>query len=150
MRVVLQRVASASVAVDGNITGAIKAGLLVLLGISNGDSQQDIDWLVHKILGMRIFSDTDGTMNVSVQDINGDILVVSQFTLYASTKKGNRPSYIEAARPEVALPLYEAFVDSLSYKLNKTIPTGIFGADMQVALVNDGPVTIVMDSKNKG
>lgn len=149
MRVVLQRVASASVAVDGNITGAIKAGLLVLLGISNGDSQQDIDWLVHKILGMRIFSDTDGTMNVSVQDINGDILVVSQFTLYASTKKGNRPSYIEAARPEVALPLYEAFVDSLSYKLNKTIPTGIFGADMQVALVNDGPVTIVMDSKER-
>ncbi|MFT5926815.1 MAG: D-tyrosyl-tRNA(Tyr) deacylase [Rubritalea sp.] len=165
MRVVIQRVSEASVTIDGSIHRAIKKGLLLLLGITHEDSQEDINWLVNKISGMRIFSDMDGKMNLSIQDIDGEILVVSQFTLFANTKKGNRPSYIEAARPEVAVPLYEAFVNTLSNsftttkslrsgekdrKRNKEIATGIFGADMKVQLINDGPVTIVMDSENRG
>lgn len=149
MRVVLQRVSKASVTIDGAIHGAIENGLLLLLGITATDSQEDIDWLVHKIAGMRIFSDAAGKMNLNVQEVDGDVLVVSQFTLYASTKKGNRPSFINAARPEIAIPLYESFVNTLSRKLDKNIPTGIFGADMKVALVNDGPVTIVVDSLNR-
>ncbi|MEO9952864.1 D-aminoacyl-tRNA deacylase [Nonlabens sp.] len=149
MRVVIQRVTSASVTIEGKIHGEIGSGLLVLLGITNGDTQEDIDWLVNKITGMRIFSDADGKMNYSVKDIDGDILLISQFTLFANVKKGNRPSYIEAARPDVAIPLYEAFIDSLSRKLNKNIATGKFGADMKVQLLNDGPVTITVDSKSK-
>ncbi len=148
MRAVLQRVKSASVTIDGNVTGDINNGLLILLGITHDDTQSDIDFLVRKICGLRIFSDQDGKMNWSVEDIDGDILVVSQFTLYAATKKGNRPSYINAAKPEIAVPLYEAFVSSLSRKRNKNIPTGTFGADMQVNLINDGPVTIILDSKD--
>jgi D-tyrosyl-tRNA(Tyr) deacylase len=165
VRVVIQRVSEASVTIDGSIHGAIKKGLLILLGITHEDMQEDINWLVNKISGMRIFSDMDGKMNLSIQDIDGEILVVSQFTLFANTKKGNRPSYIEAARPEVAVPLYHAFVNTLSNsftttkslrsgekdrKRNKEIATGIFGADMKVQLINDGPVTIVMDSENRG
>ncbi|WP_438961549.1 D-aminoacyl-tRNA deacylase [Nonlabens sp.] len=149
MRVVLQRVSEASVTIEGKVHGSIKHGLLVLLGITGEDVQEDIDWLVNKIVGMRIFSDSDGKMNLNISDVSGDTLVVSQFTLFASTKKGNRPSFISAARPDVAIPLYDSFVKTLSQKLDKTIPTGIFGADMKVALVNDGPVTIVMDSKNR-
>ncbi len=149
MRVVIQRVSEASVTIDGSIHGAIKKGLLILLGITHEDMQEDINWLVNKISGMRIFSDMDGKMNLSIQDIDGEILVVSQFTLFANTKKGNRPSYIEAARPEVAVPLYHAFVNTLSRKRNKEIATGIFGADMKVQLVNDGPVTIILDSKSR-
>ncbi|PQJ31832.1 D-tyrosyl-tRNA(Tyr) deacylase [Nonlabens arenilitoris] len=149
MRVVLQRVSEASVTIDGQVHGAINHGLLVLLGITVEDTQEDIDWLVNKIAGMRIFSDQDGKMNLNISDVNGNALVVSQFTLYGSTKKGNRPSFINAAKPDVAIPLYESFVSTLSRKLDKTIPTGIFGADMKVALVNDGPVTILIDSKNK-
>lgn len=147
MRAVVQRVKSASVSIDGKVTGEIEKGLLVLLGITNDDSQTDIDYLARKICGLRIFSDDDGKMNLSVEDIDGDILVVSQFTLYAETRKGNRPSYINAAKPEIAIPLYEAFVSSLSRKRDKNIPTGKFGADMQVSLVNDGPVTIILDSR---
>ncbi|EAS21011.1 D-tyrosyl-tRNA(Tyr) deacylase [Nonlabens mediterrranea] len=149
MKVVLQRVSEASVTINGQVHGAIDHGLLVLLGITIEDTQEDIDWLVNKIAGMRIFSDQDGKMNLNVVDVSGNALVISQFTLFASTKKGNRPSFLNAARPEVAIPLYESFVETLSRKLNKTIPTGKFGADMKVALVNDGPVTIVVDSKNK-
>ena len=149
MRAVLQRVSSASVSINNQVHAAIEGGLLVLLGITHDDTQQDIDWLVDKILGMRIFNDHEGKMNVSIHDTAGDILVVSQFTLYASTKKGNRPGFTVAARPEIAIPLYEAFLSSLSRKLNKEISSGIFGADMQVALVNDGPVTITLDTKNK-
>lgn len=147
MRAVVQRVAEASVSVDEKINGEIGKGLLVLLGITNDDTQEDIDYLVRKICGLRIFSDFNGKMNLSIQDIGGELLVVSQFTLYAQTKKGNRPSYIDAAKPEIAIALYEAFVSSLSRKRNKEIVTGIFGADMQVKLVNDGPVTIIIDSK---
>jgi len=147
VRAVVQRVKSASVSIDGKVTGEIEKGLLVLLGITNDDSQTDIDYLARKICGLRIFSDDDGKMNLSVEDIDGDILVVSQFTLYAETRKGNRPSYINAAKPEIAIPLYEAFVSSLSRKRDKNIPTGKFGADMQVSLVNDGPVTIILDSR---
>lgn len=149
MRVVLQRVSKASVTIESKVHGSIEHGLLVLLGITVEDSQEDIDWLVNKIAGMRIFSDADGKMNLNLSDVNGNALVISQFTLYASTKKGNRPSFINAARPDVAIPLYESFVTTLSRKLDKTIPTGIFGTDMKVALVNDGPVTIVVDSKNR-
>lgn len=147
MRVVIQRVQQASVSIDEKINGEIGRGLLVLLGITNDDTQEDIDYLVRKICGLRIFSDLNGKMNLSIQDVEGELLVVSQFTLYAQTKKGNRPSYIDAAQPDIAIPLYEAFVSSLSRKRNKEIATGIFGADMQVKLVNDGPVTIIMDSK---
>lgn len=149
MRVVLQRVASASVTVEDKIVGEIQKGILVLVGIEDADSQEDIDWLVAKITQLRIFGDDNGVMNLSVEEVNGDVLVVSQFTLHAATKKGNRPSYIKAARPEIAIPIYEKFVDTLENKLGKNVPTGIFGADMKVALLNDGPVTIIIDSKNK-
>jgi D-tyrosyl-tRNA(Tyr) deacylase len=149
MRVVLQRVTSASVIVEDKIVGEIQKGIVVLVGIENADLQEDIDWLVTKITQLRIFGDENGVMNLSVEEVNGDVLVVSQFTLHAATKKGNRPSYIKAARPEVAIPIYEKFVNILENKLGKKIPTGIFGADMKVALLNDGPVTIIMDSKNK-
>ena len=149
MRVVLQRVASASVTVEDKIVGAIQKGIVVLVGIEDADMQEDIDWLVTKITQLRIFGDENGVMNLSVEEVNGDVLVVSQFTLHAATKKGNRPSYIKAARPEVAIPMYEKFISSLETKLEKKVATGIFGADMKVALLNDGPVTIIMDSKNK-
>ena len=149
MKVVLQRVASASVTVEDKIVGEIQKGIVVLVGIEDADTQEDIDWLVTKIIQLRIFGDENGVMNLSVEEVKGDVLVVSQFTLHAATKKGNRPSYIKAARPEVAIPLYEKFVRTLENKLGKKVPTGIFGADMKVALLNDGPVTIIMDSKNK-
>jgi D-tyrosyl-tRNA(Tyr) deacylase len=149
MRVVLQRVTSASVIVEDKIVGEIQKGIVVLVGIENADLQEDIDWLVTKITQLRIFGDENGVMNLSVEEVNGDVLVVSQFTLHAATKKGNRPSYIKAARPEVAIPIYEKFVNTLENKLGKKVPTGIFGADMKVALLNDGPVTIIIDSKNK-
>jgi D-tyrosyl-tRNA(Tyr) deacylase len=149
MRVVLQRVTSASVIVEDKIVGEIQKGIVVLVGIENADLQEDIDWLVTKITQLRIFGDENGVMNLSVEEVNGDVLVVSQFTLHAATKKGNRPSYIKAARPEVAIPIYEKFVSSLETKLGKKVATGIFGADMKVALLNDGPVTIIIDSKNK-
>jgi D-tyrosyl-tRNA(Tyr) deacylase len=149
MRVVLQRVASSSVTVSEKIVAEIQKGLLVLVGIEEADTEEDIDWLVTKITQLRIFSDENEVMNLSVQDIKGDILVVSQFTLHAATKKGKRPSYIKAATPEIAIPIYEKFVSTLENKLGKKVPTGIFGADMKVALLNDGPVTIIIDSKNK-
>ena len=146
MRIVLQRVSEASVTVDGNKKADIKKGLLVLVGIEDLDTQEDIDWLVGKIIKMRIFGDENDVMNCSVQDIDGDIIVVSQFTLHASTKKGNRPSYIKASKPEFAIPMYENFVKSLEKEFNKKVQTGIFGADMKVSLLNDGPVTILIDS----
>ena len=149
MRVVIQRVLQASVSISGAVTAAIGPGLLVLLGICEEDGAEDIEWLVKKIAGLRIFDDANGVMNVDVRDAGGDALVVSQFTLMALTKKGNRPSYIRAARPEIAIPLYEQFCASLEAALGKPVPTGTFGADMQVALVNDGPVTICIDTKNK-
>ena len=149
MRVVIQRVLNASVSISGMVTAAIGEGLLVLLGICEEDGAEDIEWLVKKIVGLRVFDDSAGVMNIDVRNAGGDILVVSQFTLMASTKKGNRPSYIRAARPEVAIPLYERFCAALSAALGKPVPTGTFGADMQVALVNDGPVTICIDTKNK-
>ncbi|MBR9855554.1 MAG: D-tyrosyl-tRNA(Tyr) deacylase [Algicola sp.] len=149
MRTVLQRVSKASVTVNDKIVSSIENGLLVLLGIENTDTKEDIDWLTNKILNLRIFNDDDGVMNQSVVDIEGDVIVVSQFTLQASTKKGNRPSYIKAAKPEVAIPIYENFVQVLERKLEKKVGTGIFGADMKVELLNDGPVTITIDTKNK-
>jgi len=149
MRIVVQRVSRASVTIEEKITGEIGTGLLVLLGIEEADNQTDADWLAAKLVNLRIFDDENGVMNRSVLDINGGILVVSQFTLHASTKKGNRPSYIKAARPEQAIPLYEYFCTSLEKISEKTVQTGVFGADMQVSLVNDGPVTIIIDSKNK-
>jgi D-tyrosyl-tRNA(Tyr) deacylase len=149
MKVVLQRVASASVTVEDKIVGEIQKGIVVLVGIEDADSQEDIDWLVGKITQLRIFGDENGVMNLSVEEVNGDVLVVSQFTLHAATKKGNRPSYIKAARPDIAIPMYEKFVSSLETKLGKKVATGIFGADMKVSLLNDGPVTIIIDSKNK-
>jgi D-tyrosyl-tRNA(Tyr) deacylase len=149
MRVVLQRVSQASVVIDGKTVADIQKGLLVLIGIEDADNQEDIDWLVNKICTIRIFADENGVMNLSVLNTQGDILVVSQFTLHAATKKGNRPSYIKASKPEIAIPLYKSFVDKLQFMLGKNIQTGVFGADMQVSLINDGPVTIVMDSKNK-
>lgn len=149
MRIVLQRVKHASVTVDHKITGQIQQGLLLLLGAEAADTQEDIDWLCKKILGMRIFKDAEHKMNLSVQDVDGEILVVSQFTLHASTKKGNRPSFIRAAKPDLAIPLYEKFVETLSDKSGKKVQTGIFGADMKVELLNDGPVTIIIDSKQR-
>ena len=149
MRVVIQRVLEASVSIGGTVTAAIGPGLLILLGICEEDGPSDIDWLVRKIAGLRVFDDADGVMNVDVRDAGGSALVVSQFTLMASTKKGNRPSYIRAARPEVAIPLYEQFCTALSDALGHSVPTGTFGADMQVSLINDGPVTICIDTKNK-
>lgn len=147
MRAVIQRVSSASVTIVGNVKSSIGSGLLVLLGIENGDDAEDIEWLSGKLVRLRVFNDEQGVMNRSVQEIGGDILVVSQFTLHASTKKGNRPSYIRAARPETAVPLYEMFLNKLAAELGKPVPSGEFGADMQVALVNDGPVTILIDTK---
>ena len=149
MRVVIQRVLEASVSIGGTVTAAIGPGLMILLGICEEDGAEDIEWLVRKIAGLRVFDDADGVMNVDIRDAGGDALVVSQFTLLASTKKGNRPSYIRAARPEVAIPLYEQFCASLEAALGKPVPTGTFGADMQVSLINDGPVTICIDTKNK-
>jgi len=149
MRIVIQRVVEASVAIEGKIHGKIGCGLLVLLGIESEDIQEDIDWLVGKIARLRIFADLDDKMNLSLTDVEGEVLVVSQFTLHASTKKGNRPSYIRSAPPEVAVPLYQAFVRTLEVAIGKTVPTGIFGADMKVALINDGPVTISIDSKRR-
>lgn len=149
MRLVIQRVSRASVTVEDQITGAIDQGLLVLLGIEQADSEEDIDWLVQKLIQMRIFSDRDGKMNCSLVDIDGGLLVVSQFTLHASTKKGNRPSFIAAARPEQAIPLYELFLQKAALQLGKKVQAGIFGADMKVELINDGPVTITIDSKNR-
>lgn len=149
MRTVIQRVTEASVTIDGTVKSKIGSGLLVLLGIEDADTDEDITWLVQKIINLRIFNDADGVMNVSVKDTGGEILLVSQFTLHASTKKGNRPSYIRAARPETAIPLYEKTIRLLEQELGKPIGTGIFGADMKVALLNDGPVTICIDSKNK-
>jgi D-tyrosyl-tRNA(Tyr) deacylase len=146
VRAVIQRVAEASVGVNGNTVSAIGRGLLVLLGIETADTATDIEWLSGKIAGMRIFSDADGKMNLSVCDISGDVLVVSQFTLHASTKKGNRPSFLKSAAPEMAEPLYAQFCEALEAKIGKAVGRGIFGADMKVALINDGPVTIVMDS----
>ncbi|MEL6393474.1 MAG: D-aminoacyl-tRNA deacylase [Bacteroidota bacterium] len=149
MRALIQRVSQASVVVDDQTIGQIEKGLLVLLGVTPEDNQTDIEWLAGKIARLRIFNDAEGLMNLSLQDVDGNALVVSQFTLYASTKKGNRPSYIRAARPEQAIPLYEAFCKQLSFELNKQVQTGQFGAMMQVSLVNDGPTTIWIDSKSK-
>lgn len=149
MRVVIQRVSKASVKVEGNITGEISTGLLVLLGIEDADTDDDIQWLSNKIVNLRIFNDESGTMNRSVIDAGGTILLVSQFTLHASTKKGNRPSYSRASKPDIAIPMYEKMIRQLEAHLGKKIHTGIFGADMKVELLNDGPVTIVIDTKNK-
>ena len=149
MRAVIQRVSKANVTVDGKMTGDIKTGLLVLLGIEDADTTDDIQWLSGKIVNLRIFNDENGVMNRSVQETGGDVLLVSQFTLHASTKKGNRPSYIRASKPDVAIPLYERMIRQLETDLGKKIATGIFGADMKVELLNDGPVTIVIDTKNK-
>ncbi len=149
MRAVIQRVSKASVTIDNKIYSQIRNGLLVLVGIEDADTDEDSEWLSGKIVNLRVFNDDNGVMNVSVKDINGDILAVSQFTLHASTKKGNRPSYIKASKPEIAIPMYEKFVQQLSGDLGKSVVTGIFGADMKVDLLNDGPVTIVIDTKNK-
>lgn len=148
MRAIIQRVSQASVTIYGKTHGEIKTGLLVLLGIEENDTPKDIDWLAAKIVQMRIFSDADGKMNKSVQDVGGDILLISQFTLFASTKKGNRPGFTRSAKPGIAIPLYEQFIVELEILMNKKIQTGIFGADMKVELINDGPVTISIDSKN--
>ncbi|MEQ8302569.1 MAG: D-aminoacyl-tRNA deacylase [Cyclobacteriaceae bacterium] len=149
MIVVIQRVSEASVSINGTVKSEIGRGLLVLVGIEEKDVQEDIDWLSAKVVNLRIFEDEGGVMNLSVKDVGGDLIVVSQFTLQASTKKGNRPSYIKAAKPEISIPLYEAFVRGIELNLGKPIQTGEFGADMKVALVNDGPVTIMIDSKNR-
>jgi D-aminoacyl-tRNA deacylase len=149
MRAVIQRVSNASVTIDGKIKSAIQNGLLVLVGIEDADTAADIEWLSAKIVNLRIFDDENHVPNISVKDMNGDILLVSQFTLHAATKKGNRPSYIKASKPDVAIPLYEKMIAQLESDLGKNIFTGEFGADMKVALLNDGPVTIVIDTKNK-
>ena len=149
MIVVIQRVHSASVTIEGAVHSSIGEGLLIFVGIEEADGAEDIDWLGSKIVNLRIFNDSDGVMNLSVLDAGGELLVVSQFTLHASTRKGNRPSYIRAAKPDVAVPLYEQFVKHLSTLLGKPVLTGVFGADMKVELVNDGPVTIIIDTKNK-
>ena len=149
MRAVIQRVTKASVTIDGKIYSQIEKGLLVLIGIEDADSPDDIEWLSSKIVNLRIFNDDNGVMNISLKDHDGDILLISQFTLHASAKKGNRPSYIRASKPEIAMPVYEKMIQQLSNDLGKKIKTGIFGADMKVELLNDGPVTIVMDTKSK-
>lgn len=149
MIAVIQRVSDASVTIEGQIKGKIDTGFLILLGITHIDTQEDLEWLARKIVGMRIFGDAEGKMNLDLKSVNGNILLISQFTLHANTKKGNRPSFIEAARPEVAIPLYEKMIQQLSQELGQPIQTGEFGADMKVALLNDGPVTIVIDSKNR-
>lgn len=149
MRIVIQRVSEAAVSVDGQITGSIANGLLVLMGVEDADTVEDVEWLSNKITNIRLFNDAYGVMNLSVKDTDGDILLVSQFTLHASTKKGNRPSYIKASKAEFAIPMYEKMIRQLTIDLGKPIETGVFGADMKVSLLNDGPVTIVIDSKNK-
>jgi D-tyrosyl-tRNA(Tyr) deacylase len=149
MKVVIQRVRSAQVAIDEKVVGQIEKGLLVLVGFEAADTQEDIDWVVAKTVNLRIFNDENGVMNCSLLEIGGSLLLVSQFTLHASTKKGNRPSYIQAAKPEIAIPLYEKSIQAFEWALQKTIQMGQFGADMQVSLLNDGPVTILIDSKNK-
>jgi D-aminoacyl-tRNA deacylase len=149
MKAVLQRVSSASVTVDAKIISEIKSGLLVLVGIEDADTNEDIIWLSNKIINLRIFDDENKVPNLSVKDIDGEVLLVSQFTLQASTKKGNRPSYIKASKPDVAIPLYESFIQQVEIDLGKKIATGIFGADMKVSLTNDGPITIIIDTKNK-
>lgn len=149
MRVVIQRVNHASVRIGGNIHSSIGKGLLVLVGIEDADDDTDVNWISGKIIQLRIFNDSEGVMNLSLKDINGDLLLVSQFTLHASTRKGNRPSYIRASKPDKAVPLYEKLIRKLADETGKPIFTGVFGADMQVSLENDGPVTIIMDSKNK-
>lgn len=149
MRIIIQRVRTASVTINEKLHSAINQGMMILVGIEEADNNEDIAFLTKKIVNMRIFDDADGVMNRSILDIDGEILVVSQFTLHASTKKGNRPSYIKAAKPDIAIPLYEKFCNELSTLLDKPVKTGVFGADMQCSLINDGPVTIFMDSKNK-
>lgn len=149
MRAVIQRVSEASCRVDAELTGAIEGGLLVLLGIEDSDTMEDLDWLAQKIAGIRIFSDEQGLMNKSLSDTGGNILLISQFTLFASTKKGNRPGFTRAAKPDKAIPLYESMISKLTALLNKKIQTGIFGADMKISLLNDGPVTLIIDTKNK-
>lgn len=149
MRVVIQRVSHASVTIEGNVKSAIKKGYMILLGIGENDTMEDVDWLVKKVIGLRVFDDDEGVMNRSIMEIDGEILVISQFTLMASYKKGNRPSWIHAARHEISVPLYEAFCSHLEKALGKPVGTGEFGADMKVDLLNDGPVTICMDTKNK-
>lgn len=149
MRVVIQKVTEASVSIENQIVASIDKGLLVLVGIEDGDTNEDIAWLSSKIVNLRVFDDANGVMNLSVKEMEGEVLIVSQFTLHASTKKGNRPSYIKAARPEVAIPIYEAFIKQVESLLGKKVPTGQFGAMMQVSLCNDGPVTILIDTKNK-
>lgn len=149
MKAVLQRVSQASVTIENEIVAQIQSGLLILIGIEDADNEEDINWLTSKIGNLRIFEDANEVMNLSLKDCAGEIIVVSQFTLQASTKKGNRPSYIKAAKPDVAIPLYEAFVTQMETELGKKVQTGQFGADMKVALLNDGPVTIIMDTKNK-
>lgn len=149
MRAVIQRVNKAFVEIDGAIYNKIESGLLIFLGIEELDNQDDIEWLSGKISRLRIFNDTSGVMNLSIHEIGGDVLLISQFTLHASTKKGNRPSYIKAAKPEIAIPLYEDFIDQLSIETGRSVKTGIFGADMKVVLENDGPVTIFIDTRNK-
>jgi D-aminoacyl-tRNA deacylase len=149
MKSVIQRVSKASVEINNNIVATINSGLLILIGIEEADSQEDILWLTSKIANLRIFGDENEVMNLSVKDIDGDMIIVSQFTLHALTKKGNRPSYIKAAKPEIAIPLFESFISQMELELGKNVQTGQFGADMKVALVNDGPVTIIIDSKNK-
>ncbi|QKZ14366.1 D-aminoacyl-tRNA deacylase [Spirosoma sp. KUDC1026] len=149
MIAVIQRVSQASVTIDGVVKGQIEQGFMVLLGVTHTDTEEDVTWLSRKIVGMRVFNDEADKMNLDLAAINGNILLISQFTLHASTKKGNRPSFIEAARPEVAIPLYEAMIAQLSADLSKPIQTGTFGADMKVALLNDGPVTIIIDTKNR-
>lgn len=149
MRAVVQRVTRASVTVDEKVTGSIQTGLLVLLGIEDADTTEDITWLSNKLVNLRVFGDAEGVMNLSVKDVDGGILLVSQFTLFAATKKGNRPSYIRASKPDIAIPLYEQMIRQLEQDLGKPIPAGIFGADMKVDLLNDGPVTIIIDTKSK-
>ena len=149
MKAVIQRVSEASVLIDSNIKGKISTGYLILLGIAEDDNQEDISWLCNKINNLRIFSDKEGKMNLNLSDVNGEILLISQFTLHAKTKKGNRPSYTKAAKPEIAVPLYNKFISTMNEILNSEIQTGEFGANMKVSLVNDGPVTIIIDTKNK-
>lgn len=149
MRIIIQRVLDSSVTIDGKVHASIGKGMTILVGIEDSDSEEDIDWLCKKIVMMRIFDDENGVMNRSIIEDGGDILVISQFTLYASTKKGNRPSYIRAAKPEISIPIYENFINKLETYLGKSIKKGIFGADMKVSINNNGPVTIIMDSKNK-
>jgi D-tyrosyl-tRNA(Tyr) deacylase len=149
MRVVIQRVIRSSVTINGVLKGAINDGLLILVGIEEADTAEDIEWITSKIVNLRIFNDAAGVMNLSVKDVQGDVLLVSQFTLHASTKKGNRPSYLKAAKPDVAIPVYENLIIQMEKQLEKPIQTGVFGADMKVELLNDGPVTIIVDSKNK-